>query len=71
MSFLVSKRDCESLLQAKARKAEGQRRLDDLEKDINALDSISTDQVKAERDAAAELLQVSNVAIEYNKSRKR
>ena len=52
-------------LQAKARKAEGQRRLDDLEKDINALDSISTDQVKAERDAAAELLQVVKQLVSY------
>lgn len=45
-------------VQAKARKAESRRKLDDLEKDISALDSISGDQVKAERDAAAELLQV-------------
>ena len=57
LSATQSRMSC--CLQAKARKAEGKRKLDDLQKDIDALDSISGDDVAAETKAVESLLQVT------------
>ena len=49
-------------MQAKAQKAEGRRKLEDLQKDIKALSSISQAQVQEEQKLVADLLQVSSSA---------
>ena len=46
-------------VQARAKKAESKRKLDELQKDINSLESITEEQVQAERDPIPAMLQVS------------
>ena len=45
-------------MQAKAKKAESRRKLEELEKDINSLESITEEQVRAEQDPVPGLLKV-------------
>ena len=47
------------VVQARAKKAESKRKLDELQKDISSLESITEEQVQAERDPIPAMLQVS------------